>query len=326
MYDVDEMTQYIRQAARARGIDPVEAIRAARSEGLSRGTWQSNVRKNGVREPSFGPFQLLVGGPGTGFPAGMGNDFMRATGLDPSKVENRFAAVDFALDQAAKNGWQAWYGPKNIGMSRWQGIGSGASPQGVNTRGLSLAQAKAQNPAAIPADKPPQIPAGVNLGFPLRSPVGDDSQIMANQPMGSGMGFPLRSPVGDAPSPKVMVADNSLPPLGPPIEVREVPVRGVTLSRGGTTPPTAPSPAPMNPMALMKPNVGAGNGVNSGLNLMASAMGKDPQAEAHAVPIPSSLPAAEAADAGRMQAAQQLMSTIMQSRPRRRLGGTNLMR
>ncbi|TIP70585.1 MAG: hypothetical protein E5X53_26340 [Mesorhizobium sp.] len=128
--DLTGMAGYIQQAAIARGIDPEIALRVARSEGLAPGVWQSNAMKNGIREPSYGPFQLLKGGAGTGYPAGLGNDFMSQTGLDPANPANAHAGVDFALDNAAKSGWGAWYGAKAAGVGNWQGL-SGANPIGV---------------------------------------------------------------------------------------------------------------------------------------------------------------------------------------------------
>lgn len=129
--DVNQVERYIRDAAVARGIDPEIAVRVARSEGLAPNTWQSNYRRGGYREPSYGPFQLLVGGPGTGFPRGMGNDFKRVTGLDPANPENVYQSIDFALDHAAQHGWGAWYGAPKVGISRYQGIGPNARAIGV---------------------------------------------------------------------------------------------------------------------------------------------------------------------------------------------------
>lgn len=123
--ELPAVTDYIRQAAEARGIDPEVAVRVARSEGLAAGVWQSRYRKNGYREPSYGPFQLLKGGKGTGFPEGMGNQFQRQTGLDPADPKNIKKTIDFALDGAKKNGWSAWYGAAKVGVSRWQGISRG---------------------------------------------------------------------------------------------------------------------------------------------------------------------------------------------------------
>ncbi|RWE07674.1 MAG: hypothetical protein EOS23_26495 [Mesorhizobium sp.] len=132
------MAGYIQQAATARGIDPDIALRVARSEGLAPGVWQSNAMKNGIREPSYGPFQLLKGGAGTGYPAGLGNDFMRQTGLDPANPANARAGVEFALDNAAKSGWGAWYGAKAAGVGKWQGL-SGANPIGLGAEKAAAA-------------------------------------------------------------------------------------------------------------------------------------------------------------------------------------------
>lgn len=121
--------QYIRQAAASRGIDPDIAVRVAKAEGGLNGYIQSNVRKNGVREPSYGPFQLLVGGNGTIFPEGMGNQMMRETGLDPRDPNNAHASIDFALDQARNKGWGQWYGAKAVGLSPMAGIGSQVASQ-----------------------------------------------------------------------------------------------------------------------------------------------------------------------------------------------------
>jgi hypothetical protein len=73
MPSVKEMEQYIRASATKRGIDPNIAVRVAKSEGLRKGTWQSDVRKNGKRERSYGPFQLLMDG-------GLGNKMLKETG------------------------------------------------------------------------------------------------------------------------------------------------------------------------------------------------------------------------------------------------------
>lgn len=116
-----EVADYIKKAAAARGIDPNVALAVAKSEGgLNSWNLQSQVMKNGVQEPSFGPYQLYMGG-------GLGNDFLKQTGLDPRLASNGPAGVDFALDYAAKNGWGAWYGAKNSGIGNWDGIASSAS-------------------------------------------------------------------------------------------------------------------------------------------------------------------------------------------------------
>jgi hypothetical protein len=116
-----DIASYITQAAIKRGIDPSTALAVAKSEGgLDSWNKQSGVVKNGVQEPSFGPFQLYKGG-------GLGNVFQKKTGLDPANASSGPAGVDFALDHASKNGWGSWYGAKNTGISNWQGIGTGGA-------------------------------------------------------------------------------------------------------------------------------------------------------------------------------------------------------
>lgn len=118
-----DLVAYIRESATQRGVDPDIALKVARSEGLAPGVWQSNVRNaSGLREPSYGPFQLLVGGKGTGFPAGMGNDFMSQTGLDPRDPKTVRQQIDFALDQAKQGGWSPWYGAAKVGVGKWDGL------------------------------------------------------------------------------------------------------------------------------------------------------------------------------------------------------------
>jgi hypothetical protein len=112
---------YIRQRAAVHGIDPDTAVKVAQSEGgLKSWNLQSTYMKNGVQEQSYGPFQLYKGG-------GLGNAFQKQTGLDPALAQNGPAATDFALKEASKNGWGAWYGAKRVGISNWQGIGQGGA-------------------------------------------------------------------------------------------------------------------------------------------------------------------------------------------------------
>lgn len=104
---------YIRQSAERNGIDPDVAVRVARSEGgLSDPFRQSDVVKNGKRERSYGPFQLYMDG-------GLGNKAL-ARGIDPRRDWK--AGVDFALENAARSGWGAWYGAAKVGIGNWDGI------------------------------------------------------------------------------------------------------------------------------------------------------------------------------------------------------------
>ena len=108
---------YIRERATALGIDPDVAERVARSEGVS--SFQSTViQKDGRREPSYGALQLYTGG-------GMGNDFQRDTGLDPSDPKNEKATIDYALQKARTGGWTPWHGAKGAGIGPRTGIPGG---------------------------------------------------------------------------------------------------------------------------------------------------------------------------------------------------------
>jgi hypothetical protein len=107
------LSSYIQERAAAYGIDPRTALRVARSEGLA-SFYGDYV--NG-RPTSFGALQLHVGG-------GVGDEFRRATGLDPSNPANEKQTIDFALRIAAQRGWGPWHGAARVGVGQWEGIGS----------------------------------------------------------------------------------------------------------------------------------------------------------------------------------------------------------
>lgn len=121
--------EYIRRSAIARGIDPDVAVRVAMSEGGLKNPFRrgegpaprSQAAGLGATENSFGPFQLYISGNN----AGLGDRALKA-GIDPR--ENWQGGIDFALDAAAREGWGAWYGAKNVGISPWQGINRGGAP------------------------------------------------------------------------------------------------------------------------------------------------------------------------------------------------------
>lgn len=144
----EEVEGYIAQSAAKRGIDPEVAIRVWRSEGASgdpREGWQSKiVRKDGSREPSYGPYQLYMEG-------GLGNEMQEATGLSPSDPRNWQPSVDFALDKAAEGGWGPWAGAKAIGLDPRAGLGGAKasgeySPAGVGQIVPMADEAPAEEP------------------------------------------------------------------------------------------------------------------------------------------------------------------------------------
>ena len=165
------MAAHIRATAVKYGIDPEVALRVAKSEGLS--TFQSSVPRTGKgsyngREDSWGAFQLYKGG-------GLGNEFQKATGLDPSDPANEKATIDYALKHASQNGWGSWYGAKNTGIGNREGIGAGPGGAGPTTDFYS------GNP--VPADTSAPAAPAVAAAAPEKSKdygaiVGDTLQQM----------------------------------------------------------------------------------------------------------------------------------------------------
>lgn len=128
---------YIRHAAAKRGIDPDTAIKVAMSEGgVSDPFRQSDVVKDGVREQSYGPFQLYMNG-------GLGNEAL-AAGIDPR--QDWKGGIDFALDKAKELGWGPWYGAKKVGITGRDGIGQGSGPSGASQPVQTAQATPAGNP------------------------------------------------------------------------------------------------------------------------------------------------------------------------------------
>jgi murein DD-endopeptidase MepM/ murein hydrolase activator NlpD len=147
---------YIRSAASKRGIDPEVAIRVAQSEGglVPNRTGSFKTGK------SFWPYQLHYGGPGYeqfGNVAGMGNTFTAQTGYQPGDPNAWQAATDYALDAAAKNGWGAWYGARNQGITGYQGINRSGAP--------TAAPAPARSGAAPAGEAPPWVQDLLSSGY-----------------------------------------------------------------------------------------------------------------------------------------------------------------
>jgi len=206
--------EYIRQAAVARGIDPDIAVRVARSEGgLKDPVRRAGYVKNGYQEPSYGPFQLLIGGEGTGFPTGMGNDALRA-GIDPRDPNQWQKGVDFALDHARDKGWGAWYGAKGQGITGKMGVGGVPAPaqgpqQGFTPPGRALPQ------EATPFANAPEAVAGV-AGAPkaasMAGLLGGLGEILAGAGQAPKMQVPALNAVADRVSAGTGI--NTQDPLG----------------------------------------------------------------------------------------------------------------
>lgn len=168
---VPEVSDYIKQAAIARGIDPDIALRVAGHEGLN--VFDPSKPDNGGDEgSSFGPFQLHYAGMSKSMPnAGLGDEFTKATGLKASDPSTWKQQVDFALDQARKGGWSPWMGAKAEGITGMMGIGN--SPANARTQvpnqvasldpaaGIPTPGAGAQIDATNPASAKPDVPAAL---------------------------------------------------------------------------------------------------------------------------------------------------------------------
>lgn len=203
-YDPKATEAMIRQSAASHGIDPDVAVAVARSEGLN--------KYQGDNGSSFGPFQLHYGGvaPGGNKVAGLGDDFTAATKLDardPSTVPQQ---IDFALANAAKNGWGAFHGAANMDQR------AGISRQPGGTAAADLPAPGAQPTAGT------GLPAGV-------TPT-DVQAPAAAQPSASAPEPSLRDTITAA-----MAQQGGAP------SAADVPAPGASSAAGGAP---APSPGP----------------------------------------------------------------------------------
>jgi hypothetical protein len=187
------LEQYIRQAAAARGIDPEVAVRVAKSEGgLNDPIRQSGVLKNGAREPSYGPFQLLIGGGSSGFPEGLGNRAV-AAGIDPRNPNDAYRGIDFALDEASKKGWGQWYGAKAVGLGNFAGIGG--QPSGQHPQAPSMPAADGpKGQEAYPAPLMGSMIAGQSPGSPSSVPPAVQQAAAAPKSMNDIFGMMAAGP------------------------------------------------------------------------------------------------------------------------------------
>jgi len=115
----NDVREYIRFAAEARGIDPDVALRVALSEGgLTPVTWTGDYGS------SFGPFQLHYGNlaPGANSAAGLGDAFTSETGLRATDPATWRQQVDWSLDRAIRDGWTPWHGAARVGIGPYDGM------------------------------------------------------------------------------------------------------------------------------------------------------------------------------------------------------------
>ena len=175
------LMSYVGQAAKARGIDPMTAIHVAMSEGGASGGYGASGTGDGGS--SFSPFQLHYGGVAGGgnSVAGLGDDFTAATGKDARDPANAKAAIDFALDHAAKNGWGAFHGASKAGISPFAGIIQGPPQASIAPTPLPPG---AQSAAVAPAGQSPSQPGPMPVA--TASPSVGGGQMQPTAPAAPG--------------------------------------------------------------------------------------------------------------------------------------------
>lgn len=279
----DEMEAYAREAAAARGMDPDKFVRALKTEGLARNTWQSNVKKNGMREPSYGPMQLLVG-DGKNFPRGLGNKMIDQTGIDPSDPANWRASIDFGADTVAKEGWSQWYGPKNAGLDRWYGVNKGAKPMGLTVNSTPDRLPMIDGPG----DNTWNDMARANIDVRKNAGVDPANTEMVSTPAAVDRAVtpPATATLGDKIGTSLFGPD-----LASKLKTMSAPAIPATA-----TAPAAP-----------------GGVLTQGLGLLSSIMAPK-QAPQQSAPIQSTLPASEAGDAERAKGAAAMMAALIASK------------
>jgi hypothetical protein len=148
------LTAFIRETAAKYGVDPAVALKVAKSEGLA--------QFYGDGGASGGAFQLYTKG-------GLGNEFQKATGLDPLDPKNEKATIEYALKHASENGWGPWYGAAKVGVGQYEGIGTNAATAAV----------AAADPLADPAGNTSSgsattgVPATATVSTDTSTPGGD---------------------------------------------------------------------------------------------------------------------------------------------------------
>ena len=200
---VGTVGQYIVDAARQRNIDPNVALAVYQSEGLTH--WQSQVgRSSGNQERSYGPYQLYTNG-------GLGNDFQRDTGFDPTNPNNWKQNVDYSLNYAANkpDGWRPWNGFRETEYYKANrsdpavfktGIGQDAKTQPISPGGTagtdgSIPGANTEGQLTEDQKKLAQDPG---------SPLDDDGNISKNWHINDQTGELYYNPFKAPPGPQVL--------------------------------------------------------------------------------------------------------------------------
>ena len=182
--DRSTVEAYIRDRAKAYGIDPDVAVAVAKSEGLNAFD-PTKPDLGGDEHSSFGPFQLHYGGVSQNMPhPGMGDDFTKATGMHASDPSSWPQQVDFALSHASNNGWNAWSGARDS-AGRFLGLGQNSLPS------MTYGIGGQRSPAPTTQDAGTQ-----NYGRPAQTSFADPSQSYQPQQtaMTTGVSYPQANP------------------------------------------------------------------------------------------------------------------------------------
>ncbi|MBP2442840.1 hypothetical protein [Rhizobium leguminosarum] len=300
-----EVSDYIRQAATARGIDPNIALRVAGHEGMN--VFDPSQPDNGGDEgSSFGPFQLHYAGMSKSMPnSGLGNEFTNATGLharDPSTWKQQ---VDFSLDWARKHGWGPWMGAKAEGITGKMGIGD-LPPQ-------QAAQAAPVDPSAgmppsgqiqpPPVNPPPAAPVPGYVDPRVVAAAGQQPAPSEVASLDPSIGIPMPGAAGQ------MRASNPAQPMppqaGPQAALSPLPVTNV-----GPTPNVASVPPELAKAFA--------NGDRSGVGMGGDAPGAGyfpPAPTPIANPAASPTQIAQAQTAGNQQPAPVRLANALENAP-----------
>lgn len=123
-----EIERIIVEEANLRNIEPSIPVRYYRREGLGHYRSQVPVNYGDGLEPSYGPFQLFIGG-------GLGNQYQNDTGHYLPTDNTRdgiITQIRYCLDYAAANDWKPWDASHlppgaSHGLGRYDGL-ENASP------------------------------------------------------------------------------------------------------------------------------------------------------------------------------------------------------
>ena len=172
-----DMVDYTADMAVDAGLDPTEVVKGWKGEGLAPGVWQSNVVKNGVREPSYGIPQLHS--------KYLGADFERDTGLQLSDPNNWKEVTKYGISRLKDTGWSPYYGARKVGLTGAVTPFDPARPfDPSKVPGYDTASAGAQQPMLLAPPDPTDQPQGGILdpnqvaGLPQAAPAAPQGGLM----------------------------------------------------------------------------------------------------------------------------------------------------